>query len=97
MNLNLKNEVTYCYRPTAFAQALLILLRNCIGFGNGSPNEKGDHQGRLFCQSPFYTAALRNVAINAAAPMNSPAKVRFMRFCCFGVRNRRSTLDARPV
>jgi hypothetical protein len=47
MNLNLKNEVTYCYRPTGFAQALLILLRNCIGFGNGSPNEKGD-QGRLF-------------------------------------------------
>ena len=49
------------------------------------------------CGRQIQTATLRSVAMNAAAPMNRPAKVRFMRLCCLGVRNIRSTLDASPV
>ena len=41
--------------------------------------------------------ARRKVARKVAAPMNNPAKVRFIRRCCFGVRSRRRTLDASPV
>ncbi|EJN17136.1 hypothetical protein PMI36_05779 [Pseudomonas sp. GM79] len=59
--------------------------------------KKATCKGRIFLCLKVYTAALRRVAMNAAAPMNSPANVRFMRFCCLGVRNKRSTFAASPV
>lgn len=45
----------------------------------------------------YQIGARRKVARNVAAPMNSPAKVRFKRFCCLGVRSKRNTRAAKPV
>jgi len=74
---------------------------DCCAVQRGqTPSHRQPHSPWGFHSQFFlklYTTALRNVAINAAAPMNNPANVRFMRFCCLGVRNNRSSRDANPV
>mgnify|MGYP007087647864 CR=1 FL=1 len=50
-----------------------------------------------FNQSVCQAVSRCKLARKPAAPTNNPANVRFMRFCCLGVRSSRSTFDASPV
>ena len=90
MNLKGKYEVTLLFSVNDFHS-------RCYWHCDTAMRErKGPSPSGLM---PFFSQAVARckLARKPAAPTNSPANVRFMRFCCLGVRSRRNTFEASPV
>ena len=90
------SDVITCDNVSVKVNAVVLSSRcrsTCSRGGWTSRNERGRKAAPAYDQM----GARRRVARKVAAPMNNPAKVRFRRFCCLGVRSRRSTREANPV